>query len=83
MKFFTFLANKQCLEFSIQSLENCLLNATSDNDKIDSKVFQVEMQIVSVRDMLTKQLNEILKKITKSWKEIAEPAGTTISQDKR
>ena len=67
-KFFTFLANKQYFEFfnlesTIQNLENDLLKE-NDEDK-ESKVFQVELNIVSVRDMITKQLNEIEDKEVK------------------
>lgn len=73
-KFFTFLANKQYFEFfnlesSIQNLENSLLKEMIDTDNKDSKVFQVEMQVVSVRDMMTKQLNEILEKEDNKSKE--------------
>jgi hypothetical protein len=63
-KFFTFLANKQYFEFfnlesSLQNLNSDLLKDITDNDNLNSKVFQVEMQVVSVRDMITKQLNGI------------------------
>lgn len=66
-KFFTFLANKQYFEFfnlesSLYNLNNDLLKETTDNDNLNSKVFQVEMQVVSIRDMITKQLNEIEEK---------------------
>jgi hypothetical protein len=66
-KFFTFLANKQYFEFfnlesSLQNLNTYLLTEATDNDNSNSKVFQVEMQVVSVRDMIVKQLNEIEEK---------------------
>lgn len=72
-KFFTFVANKQYFEFfnlesCLQNLENSLLKEVIDTDNKVSKVFQVEMQIVSVRDMITKQLNKIEEKENNEFK---------------
>lgn len=63
-KFFSFVANEQYFEFFnleslIKNLESALLKDITDDKNIESKVFQVEMEIVSIRDMITKQLNDL------------------------
>lgn len=63
-KFFSFVANTQYFEFFnleslIKNLESTLFKDTINDKNIESKVFQVEMQIISIRDMITKQLNDL------------------------